>query len=189
MGRPRGRAAAATGRPAMRSPGWPPVARREHRQRFWACRPRSERGGFVRLAECRPQTSSHTVAAFLPLALASARNAVSAHEARPRGLVLKGGMHPRRVIVTIHEVATKPSRTKTNTLPFKKGSRRHGLTAQVAVSSRKSSHSAQGWIEPTSSSPARAQGSSPRRRRISSSSGASTHAASAGRLPAGRRPG
>jgi IS30 family transposase len=27
--------AAATGRPAMRSPGRPPVARREHRQRFW----------------------------------------------------------------------------------------------------------------------------------------------------------
>jgi IS30 family transposase len=35
MGRPRGWAAAATGRPAMRSPGRPPVARREHRQRFW----------------------------------------------------------------------------------------------------------------------------------------------------------
>ena len=36
MGRPRGWASAATGRPAMRSPGRPPVARREHRQRFWA---------------------------------------------------------------------------------------------------------------------------------------------------------
>jgi IS30 family transposase len=36
MGRPRGWAAVATGRPAMRSPGRPPVARREHRQRFWA---------------------------------------------------------------------------------------------------------------------------------------------------------
>lgn len=35
MGRPRGWAAAATGRPGMRSPGRPPVARREHRQRFW----------------------------------------------------------------------------------------------------------------------------------------------------------
>src|SRR5919198_309931 len=35
MGRPRGWAAAATGRPPMRSPGRPPVARREHRQRFW----------------------------------------------------------------------------------------------------------------------------------------------------------
>lgn len=35
MGRPKGWAAAATGRPAMRSPGRPPVARREHRQRFW----------------------------------------------------------------------------------------------------------------------------------------------------------
>jgi IS30 family transposase len=35
MGRPRGWAAAATGRPAMHSPGRPPVARREHRQRFW----------------------------------------------------------------------------------------------------------------------------------------------------------
>jgi hypothetical protein len=35
MGRPRGWAAAATGRPAMRSPGRPPVARREHRQWFW----------------------------------------------------------------------------------------------------------------------------------------------------------
>src|SRR5215217_255594 len=35
MGRPRGWAAAATGRPSMRSPGRPPVARREHRQRFW----------------------------------------------------------------------------------------------------------------------------------------------------------
>ena len=35
MGRQKGWAAAATGRPAMRSPGRPPVARREHRQRFW----------------------------------------------------------------------------------------------------------------------------------------------------------
>jgi hypothetical protein len=35
MGRPRGWAAAATGRPAMRSPGRPPVAWREDRQRFW----------------------------------------------------------------------------------------------------------------------------------------------------------
>jgi IS30 family transposase len=35
MGRPRGWAAVATGRPAMRSPGRPPVGRREHRQRFW----------------------------------------------------------------------------------------------------------------------------------------------------------
>ena len=35
MGWPRGWASAATGRPAMRSPGRPPVARREHRQRFW----------------------------------------------------------------------------------------------------------------------------------------------------------
>ena len=36
MGRPRGWAAAAAGRPPMRSPGRPPAARREHRQRFWA---------------------------------------------------------------------------------------------------------------------------------------------------------
>jgi IS30 family transposase len=36
MGRPRGWAAARTGRPAMRSPGRPPVWRREHVQRFWA---------------------------------------------------------------------------------------------------------------------------------------------------------
>ena len=36
MGRPRGWAAAAAGRPSMRSPGRPPVARREDRQRFWA---------------------------------------------------------------------------------------------------------------------------------------------------------
>ena len=35
MGRPRGWAAAQAGRPPMRSPGRPPVARREHRQRFW----------------------------------------------------------------------------------------------------------------------------------------------------------
>ena len=35
MGRPRGWAAARAGRPAMLSPGRPPVARREHRQRFW----------------------------------------------------------------------------------------------------------------------------------------------------------
>jgi IS30 family transposase len=35
MGRPRGWAAAAAGRAPMRSPGRPPVARREHRQRFW----------------------------------------------------------------------------------------------------------------------------------------------------------
>ncbi|MEV0699967.1 IS30 family transposase [Saccharopolyspora sp. NPDC050389] len=36
MGRPRGWATAATGRPPMRSPGRPPVARREDQQRFWA---------------------------------------------------------------------------------------------------------------------------------------------------------
>lgn len=36
MGRPRGWATAATGRPALRSPGRPSGARREHRQRFWA---------------------------------------------------------------------------------------------------------------------------------------------------------
>lgn len=35
MGRPRGWAAAQAGRPAMRSPGRPPAARREDRQRFW----------------------------------------------------------------------------------------------------------------------------------------------------------
>ena len=35
MGRPPGWASARTGRPPMRSPGRPPVARREHRQRFW----------------------------------------------------------------------------------------------------------------------------------------------------------
>jgi IS30 family transposase len=35
MRRPPGWATKATGRPAMRSPGRPPVARREHRQRFW----------------------------------------------------------------------------------------------------------------------------------------------------------
>ena len=35
MGRPRAWAAAATGRPALLSPGRPPAARREHRQRFW----------------------------------------------------------------------------------------------------------------------------------------------------------
>src|SRR6266480_3316817 len=36
MGRSRGWAAAAAGRPPMRSPGRPPAAGREHRQRFWA---------------------------------------------------------------------------------------------------------------------------------------------------------
>jgi hypothetical protein len=37
MGHPKGWAARATGRPALRSPGRPPVvARREDRQRFWA---------------------------------------------------------------------------------------------------------------------------------------------------------
>ena len=35
MGRPKGWAAAKAGRPAMRSPGRPPVWRREHMQRFW----------------------------------------------------------------------------------------------------------------------------------------------------------
>ena len=35
MGRPQGWATEATGRPRMRSPGRPPVARREDRQRFW----------------------------------------------------------------------------------------------------------------------------------------------------------
>jgi transposase-like protein len=36
MGRPKGWGSDQTGRPVMRSPGRPPVGRREHRQRFWA---------------------------------------------------------------------------------------------------------------------------------------------------------
>ncbi len=36
MGRPKGWASQQTGRPVMRSPGRPPVGRREHRRRFWA---------------------------------------------------------------------------------------------------------------------------------------------------------
>jgi IS30 family transposase len=36
MGRPKGWVSDRTGRPVMRSPGRPPVGRREHRQRFWA---------------------------------------------------------------------------------------------------------------------------------------------------------
>src|SRR6266699_2486613 len=50
MGRQQGWAAARAGRPAMRSPGRPPVARREHRQRFWAAIARgmpSEDAGIV----------------------------------------------------------------------------------------------------------------------------------------------
>ncbi len=35
MGRPKGWASDRTGRPATRSPGRPPVGRREHRERFW----------------------------------------------------------------------------------------------------------------------------------------------------------
>ncbi len=36
MGRPKGWGSLQSGRPVMRSPGRPPVGRREHRQRFWA---------------------------------------------------------------------------------------------------------------------------------------------------------
>jgi IS30 family transposase len=43
MGRPKGWGARQTGRPVMRSPGRPPVGRREHRQRFWAAIARGER--------------------------------------------------------------------------------------------------------------------------------------------------
>ena len=43
MGRPKGWASQQTGRPVMRSPGRPPVGRREHRQRFWAAIARGER--------------------------------------------------------------------------------------------------------------------------------------------------
>src|SRR4051795_4264802 len=43
MGRPKGWGARQTGRSAMRSPGRPPVGRREHRQRFWAAIARGER--------------------------------------------------------------------------------------------------------------------------------------------------
>ena len=35
MGKPKRRASDRAGRPAMRSPGRPPVGRLEHRQRFW----------------------------------------------------------------------------------------------------------------------------------------------------------
>ena len=65
------RAADRAGRPAMRSPGRPPVGRREHRQRFWAAIARGlssedaavaagvspagwDRGGSARVAACRP---------------------------------------------------------------------------------------------------------------------------------------
>src|ERR671931_633472 len=43
MGRPKGWGAQQTGRPVMRSPGRPPVGRREDRQRFWAAIARGER--------------------------------------------------------------------------------------------------------------------------------------------------
>src|SRR3954453_1419223 len=43
MGRPKGWGAQQTGRPAMHSPGRPPVGRREHRQRFWAAIARGAR--------------------------------------------------------------------------------------------------------------------------------------------------
>src|SRR5688572_25513624 len=43
MGRPKGWGAQQTGRPVMRSPGRPPVGRREHRQRFWAAIARGAR--------------------------------------------------------------------------------------------------------------------------------------------------
>ena len=43
MGRPKVKACERTGRPVMRSPGRPPVGRREHRQRFWAAIARGER--------------------------------------------------------------------------------------------------------------------------------------------------
>jgi hypothetical protein len=43
MGRSKGWGSQQTGRPVMRSPGRPPVGRREHRQRFWAAIARSER--------------------------------------------------------------------------------------------------------------------------------------------------
>jgi len=74
MGRPRAWAAAATGRPALLSPGRPPAARREHRQRFWqavadgfpartpgwwpVCRQLWERGGSVRVAACGQSVTS-----------------------------------------------------------------------------------------------------------------------------------
>ena len=50
MGRPKGRGAERAGRPVMRSPGRPPVGRREHRQRFWAAIARGER---ERRGRCR----------------------------------------------------------------------------------------------------------------------------------------
>src|SRR3712207_2369902 len=43
MGRSKGWGAQQTGRPVMRSPGRPPVGRREHRQRFWAAIARGAR--------------------------------------------------------------------------------------------------------------------------------------------------
>jgi len=56
MGRPRGWASEQTGRPVMRSPGRPPVARREDRQRYWAAIARglsSEAGGSRRVYRLR----------------------------------------------------------------------------------------------------------------------------------------
>jgi hypothetical protein len=59
MGTPRRRRSGLAGRLPMRSPGRPPVARREHRQRFWkaiAHGPvqRGRRRGVWRIAPARP---------------------------------------------------------------------------------------------------------------------------------------
>ena len=47
MGRARGWGSQQTGRPAMRSPGRPSVARREHRQRFWEAIARNAAAGMT----------------------------------------------------------------------------------------------------------------------------------------------
>jgi transposase len=83
MGRPRGWAAARTARPPMRSPGRPPVARREPRQRFWAAvaeglsgeeaavrcgvSPAVALGGSARTAACRRSARGRCRSATCPL--------------------------------------------------------------------------------------------------------------------------
>ena len=122
MGRPKGWASDRTGRPAMRSPGRPPVGRREHRQRFWAaiargatsieaaaglgCRAWWVSDGFGRVAACRrslrrrrragicPSPSARRSRSCTPPAVGCGRSPVSSVGHRRRSLVSCVAMRP-----------------------------------------------------------------------------------------------
>jgi hypothetical protein len=93
MGAGKRRAADRAGRPAMRSPGRPPVGRREHRQRFWVAvaRGSSSEDAGVAAGVSRPWDHAGSVKA-----VACQQSAALRCRARPVVRRARGARHPAR---------------------------------------------------------------------------------------------